>query len=123
MVYVVKSGDGFVCEQVVSCQCVIGGLVNIVEEYVIKCYCFNVINWGMLLLQMVEVLIFEVGDYIYISGIKVVLDNLGMMFKGYVIYEDVLVMEIMFYMESLIVEECEIIKVGSLINFNKNCQM
>lgn len=72
---------------------------------------------------MVEVLIFEVGDYIYIFGIKVVLDNLGMMFKGYVIYEDVLVMEIMFYMESLIVEECEIIKVGSLINFNKNCQM
>lgn len=69
---------------------------------------------------MAEVLIFEVGDYIYIFGIKAALDNSGTTFKGYVIYEDASVTEITFYMESLIVEEREIIKAGSLINFNKN---
>ncbi|WP_096889115.1 hydratase [Escherichia coli] len=83
----------------------------------------NVINWGMLPLQMAEVPTFEVGDYIYIPGIKAALDNPGTTFKGYVIHEDAPVTEITLYMESLTAEEREIIKAGSLINFNKNRQM
>ncbi|MGQ7112565.1 hypothetical protein ACUOFC_34605, partial [Escherichia sp. TWPC-MK] len=65
----------------------------------------------------------EVGDYIYIPGIKAALDNPGTTFKGYVIHEDAPVTEITLYMESLTAEEREIIKAGSLINFNKNRQM
>lgn len=88
-----------------------------------KRYRSNVINWGMLPLQMAEVPTFEVGDYIYIPGIKAALDNPGTTFKGYVIHEDAPVTEITLYMESLTAEEREIIKAGSLINFNKNRQM
>ena len=95
----------------------------IAEEYATKRYRSNVINWGMLPLQMAEVPTFEVGDYIYIPGIKAALDNPGTTFKGYVIHEDAPVTEITLYMESLTAEEREIIKAGSLINFNKNRQM
>lgn len=42
----------------------------------------------MLPLQMAEVPNFDVGDYIYIPGIKAALDNPGTTFKGYVIHED-----------------------------------
>ncbi len=48
----------------------IGGLANIAEEYATKRYRSNVINWGMLPLQMAEVPTFEVGDYIYIPALK-----------------------------------------------------
>ena len=113
----------FRSEQAASCQRVIGGLANIAEEYATKRYRSNVINWGMLPLQMAEVPTFEVGDYIYIPGIKAALDNPGTTFKGYVIHEDAPVTEITLYMESLTAEEREIIKAGSLINFNKNRQM
>ena len=123
MVYAVKPGDGSAREQAASCQRVIGGLANIAEEYVTKRYRSNVINWGMLPLQMAEAPTFEVGDYIYIPGIKAALDNPGTTFKGYVIHEDAPVTEITLYMESLTAEEREIIKAGSLINFNKNRQM
>ena len=123
MVYAVKPGDGSAREQAASCQRVIGGLANIAEEYATKRYRSNVINWGMLPLQMAEVPTFEVGDYIYIPGIKAALDNPGTTFKGYVIHEDAPVTEITLYMESLTAEEREIIKAGSLINFNKNRQM
>ena len=123
MVYAVKPGDGSAREQAASCQRVIGGLANIAEEYATKRYRSNVINWGMLPLQMAEVPTFEVGDYIYIPGIKAALDNPGTTFKGYVIHEDAPVTEITLYMESLTADEREIIKAGSLINFNKNRQM
>ena len=105
MVYAVKPGDGSAREQAASCQRVIGGLANIAEEYATKRYRSNVINWGMLPLQMAEAPTFEVGDYIYIPGIKAALDNPGTTFKGYVIHEDAPVTEITLYMESLTAEE------------------
>ncbi len=123
MVYAVKPGDGSAREQAASCQRVIGGLANIAEEYATKRYRSNVINWGMLPLQMAEAPNFDVGDYIYIPGIKAALDNPGTTFKGYVIHEDAPVTEITLYMESLTAEEREIITAGCLINFNKNRQM
>lgn len=48
----------------------------------------------MLPLQMAEAPNFDVGDYIYIHGIKAALDNPGTTFKGYVIHEDAPVTEI-----------------------------
>ncbi|QMI04599.1 hydratase [Citrobacter sp. RHB25-C09] len=119
MVYAVKPGDGSAREQAASCQRVIGGLANIAQEYATKRYRSNVINWGMLPLQMTEEPSFEVGDYIYIPGIRTALDNEGEAITAYVIRDDAPVQEISLYMESLTAEEREIIKAGSLINFNK----
>ncbi|SQD05781.1 putative aconitase [Escherichia coli] len=123
MVYAVKPGDGSAREQAASCQRVIGGLANIAEEYATKRYRSNVINWGCYRCRWRKCQPLKWGDYIYIPGIKAALDNPGTTFKGYVIHEDAPVTEITLYMESLTAEEREIIKAGSLINFNKNRQM
>ncbi len=72
---------------------------------------------------MAEVPTFEVGITFTSLALKRRLDNPGTTFKGYVIHEDAPVTEITLYMESLTAEEREIIKAGSLINFNKNRQM
>ena len=120
MIYAVKPGDGSAREQAASCQRVIGGLANIAQEYATKRYRSNVINWGMLPLQMAEQPSFEVGDYIYIPGIRRALDECSKEIEAYVLHDDGAVSEISVYMESLTAEEREIIKAGSLINFNKS---
>ena len=122
MIYAVKPGDGSAREQAASCQRVIGGLANIAQEYATKRYRSNVINWGMLPLQMAGEPGFDVGDYIYIPGVRTALDQCATTLKGYVIHDDEIT-EISLYLESLTAEEREIIKAGSLINFNKNRQM
>ncbi|MDM2928175.1 hydratase [Citrobacter sp. Cm046] len=119
MIYAVKPGDGSAREQAASCQRVIGGLANIAQEYATKRYRSNVINWGMLPLQMAGEPHFEVGEYIFIPGIRCALDECRSVIKAYVLNEDASVREISMYMESLTAEEREIIKAGSLINFNK----
>ena len=75
MIYAVKPGDGSAREQAASCQRVIGGLSNITKEYATKSYRSNVMNWGMLPFQMTGEPDFEVGDYIYIPGIRAALDG------------------------------------------------
>lgn len=119
MIYAVKPGDGSAREQAASCQRVIGGLANITEEYATKRYRSNVINWGMLPLQMKEAPQFEVGDYIYISGIKAALDTDLSHIPAWSIGRDGAVKSISLYMEGLTASEREIIKAGSLINYNK----
>ncbi len=52
MIYAKKPGDGSAREQAASCQRVIGGLANIVEEYATKRYRSNVMNWGMVPFQL-----------------------------------------------------------------------
>ncbi|MBJ3509556.1 hydratase, partial [Salmonella enterica subsp. enterica serovar Meleagridis] len=120
LIYAVKPGDGSAREQAASCQRVIGGLANIAQEYATKRYRSNVINWGMLPLQMKETPNFTVGDYIYIPGILAALETASPAITGYVIRDNVLVEEIALYMENLTAEEREIIKAGCLINFNKH---
>ncbi|MEG1598177.1 hydratase [Citrobacter sp.] len=119
MIYAVKPGDGSAREQAASCQRVIGGLANIAEEYATKRYRSNVINWGMLPLQMAGKPSFEVGDYLYIPGIRRALDACSREITAYVLHDNGSSSEISLYMESLTAEEREIIKAGSLINFNK----
>ncbi|MBQ1424928.1 MAG: hypothetical protein IIY98_02250, partial [Aeriscardovia sp.] len=71
MVYANKPGDGSAREQAASCQRVIGGLANITKEYATKRYRSNVMNWGMIPFHLKgEPVDFEVGDYIYVPGIR-----------------------------------------------------
>ena len=70
MIYAKKPGDGSAREQAASCQRVIGGLANIVEEYATKRYRSNVMNWGMVPFQLKGIPPFEVGDYVYVPGIR-----------------------------------------------------
>ena len=118
VVYAVKPGDGSAREQAASCQRVIGGLANITKEYATKRYRSNVMNWGMLPFQMDAEPEFEVGDYIYVPGIRSILDGDLKDIKAYVLGHPV--KEITLYIADMTPEEREIVKAGCLINFNRN---
>lgn len=120
MVYAVKPGDGSAREQAASCQRVLGGLANICQEYATKRYRSNVINWGMLPLQMKQIPDFEVGDFIYIPAIKSALAGDLKDITAFVLSDKKPIQQISLYMETLTAAEQEIIKAGGLINYNKN---
>ena len=118
VIYAVKPGDGSAREQAASCQRVLGGLANICKEYATKRYRSNVMNWGMIPFQMTAEPEFEVGDYIYIPGIRSALDGDLKEFKAYVMGSQI--REISLFIADMTKEEREIVKAGSLINFNRS---
>jgi aconitate hydratase len=77
VIFANKPGDGSAREQAASCQKVLGGNANIAIEYATKRYRSNLINWGMLPFTIAETenLDFQVGDYIYVEGIKDAIKN------------------------------------------------
>ena len=121
LVYAVKPGDGSAREQAASCQRVIGGLANICREYATKHYRSNVINWGMIPFQMEAEPDFEVGDYIYVPGIKAALDGDMKAIAAYVIPAEAgaAAREISLHIADMTNEEREIVKAGCLINYNR----
>lgn len=118
MIYCVKPGDGSAREQAASCQRVIGGLANIAKEYATKRYRSNVMNWGMLPFQMAAEPDFEVGDYIYIPGVRAALDGDMKEIKAYVLGDTV--RAITLYIAPMTEDEKKIVKAGCLINYNRN---
>ena len=118
MIYAVKPGDGSAREQAASCQRVIGGLANITKEYATKRYRSNVMNWGMIPFQMKDEPKFEVGDYIFVPGIRSALDGDMKEIKAYVLGSHP--KELSLYIADMTENEKKIVKAGCLINFNKN---
>ncbi|MDR0923232.1 MAG: hydratase [Hungatella sp.] len=122
MIYAVKPGDGSAREQAASCQRVLGGLANIAKEYATKRYRSNVMNWGMLPFLLDEQPDFEVGDFIYVPGIRTALDGDMKHIPAYVVKnkEGNPVHEIELHIADMTPEEREIVKAGCLINYNRN---
>jgi aconitate hydratase len=118
MIYCVKPGDGSAREQAASCQRVLGGLANIAEEYATKRYRSNVMNWGMIPFQMKEEPEFEVGDYIYVPDMLEVMSGDMKNVKAYVLGDQI--KEISLYIADMTENEKNIVKAGSLINYNRN---
>ena len=120
MVYANKPGDGSAREQAASCQRVIGGLANITQEYATKRYRSNVMNWGMIPFHLKgSPDAFEIGDYIYVPGIREIMDGDLSDIKGYVI-KDGKARQIDLYIQDMTENERAIVKAGCLINFNRN---
>ena len=120
MVYANKPGDGSAREQAASCQRVIGGLANITQEYATKRYRSNVMNWGMIPFHLKgQPDAFEIGDYIYVPGIRGIMDGDLSDIKAYVI-KDGKAQQIDLYIQDMTENEREIVKAGCLINFNRN---
>jgi len=122
MIYAVKPGDGSAREQAASCQRVLGGLANIAKEYATKRYRSNVMNWGMLPFLLDEEPDFEIGDFIYVPGIRKALDKDMEQIPAYVIKntEGNPIHEIRLHIAEMTPEEREIVKAGCLINYNRN---
>lgn len=122
MIYAVKPGDGSAREQAASCQRVLGGLANIAKEYATKRYRSNVMNWGMLPFLLDAEPDFEVGDFIYVPGIRIALDGDMNHIPAYVVKneEGNPIHEIELHIADMTPEEREIVKAGCLINYNRN---
>ena len=119
MVYAVKPGDGSAREQAASCQRVIGGLANIVSEYATKRYRSNVMNWGMLPFQMEGEPNFEVGDYVFVPGIRAALDGDLADIAAWAVRADGTVEQVKLAIADMTPEERAIVKAGCLINYNR----
>lgn len=119
MVYAVKPGDGSAREQAASCQRVIGGLANITREYATKRYRSNVMNWGMIPFQLDDEPSFEVGDHIFVPGVRAALDGDLADIPAYAVHVDGSVSELHLHIVDMTPEEREIVKAGCLINYNR----
>ena len=116
-IYAVKPGDGSAREQAASCQRVLLGGANITVEYATKRYRSNLINWGMVPFVLNGKPDFADDDYIFVPDIKKALDTDMKEIKAYVIGEEIRPLSLA--IEPLTDEEKEIIRCGSLINYNR----
>ena len=120
-IYARKPGDGSAREQAASCQRVLGALANITEEYATKRYRSNCINWGMVPFQMEAAPDgLEVGDWVFVPGIREALDGDLAHIAAHVIRDGVVVGALDLHIADMTPEEREIVKAGCLINYNRN---
>ena len=117
-IFAVKPGDGSAREQAASCQRVLGAGANIVTEYATKRYRSNLINWGMLPLQLAGATPFGLGDYVLIPNVRDALKGDLQSIKAYVLGDTVKEFEL--YMAPLTTDERQILADGCLINFYKH---
>ena len=109
-----KPGDGSAREQAASCQRVLGGAANLCLEYATKRYRSNCINWGMVPFTVDE-FPYEVGDWLYVPGIRQALMDGKEEITGYVDGKP-----IQLYMKGLNETEIQILLDGCLMNYYKN---
>ena len=117
-IFAVKPGDGSAREQAASCQRVLGAGANIVTEYATKRYRSNLINWGMLPLQLAGATPFGLGDYVLIPNVREALKGDLQNIKAYVLGDTVKEFEL--YMAPLATDARQILADGCLINFYKH---
>lgn len=116
-IYAVKPGDGSAREQAASCQRVLLGGANISVEYATKRYRSNLINWGMVPFILNGPADFSEDDYIFVPDIKKALNTDMKESTAFIIGDKT--RKLSLAIEPLTEEEKEIIRCGSLINYNR----
>nr|WP_130789657.1 hydratase [Lachnoclostridium pacaense] len=116
-IYAVKPGDGSAREQAASCQRVLLGGANISVEYATKRYRSNLINWGMVPFILNDSAGFSEDDYIFVPDIKKALNTDMKEITAFIIGDKI--RKLSLAIEPLTEEEKEIIRCGSLINYNR----
>ena len=116
-IYAVKPGDGSAREQAASCQRVLLGGANIAKEYATKRYRSNLINWGMVPFVTVSAPDFADDDYIFVPNIREALEGSMVNIPAYVLGETIKPLTLA--IAPLTKEEKDIIRAGSLINYNR----
>ena len=121
-IFAVKPGDGSAREQAASCQRVLGASANIANEYATKRYRSNLINWGMLPFLYKDGdknLPFANDDYVFIPGVKKMIEEKLPSIKAYAVQKNGSVKEFELSVGDLTDDERNIILAGCLINFNR----
>lgn len=116
-IYAVKPGDGSAREQAASCQRVLLGGANISVEYATKRYRSNLINWGMVPFILNGPADFSEDDYIFVPDIKKALNTDMKEITAFIIGDKT--RKLSLAIEPLTEEEKDIIRCGSLINYNR----
>ncbi|MBP5401705.1 MAG: hydratase [Treponema sp.] len=119
-IFAVKPGDGSAREQAASCQRVLGASANIANEYATKRYRSNLINWGMLPFIYRDGdknLPFANDDYVFLPGVKKMIQDKLPSIKAYAVKKDGTVNEFELSVGDLTDDERKIILSGCLINF------
>ncbi len=119
-IFAVKPGDGSAREQAASCQRVLGASANIANEYATKRYRSNLINWGMLPFIYKDGdknLPFSNDDYVFLPGVKKMIQEKLPSIKAYAIKKNGTVNEFELSVGDLTDDERKIILAGCLINF------
>ncbi len=113
-------GDGSAREQAASCQRVMGASANFAKQYATKRYRSNCINWGMtpFLVQNPEV--FELGDYIFVPGLRKAILEKNDDIDAYAVKPDGKVTHFKCSVGALTDPERQIIADGCLINYYRN---
>ncbi len=109
-------GDGSSREQAASNQKVLGGLANLAAEYSTKRYRSNLINWGMLPIQVEEKPNLKNGDFLLICDVPDVIANAGETFYATTLSGE----KIPCTLNPMTQYEKEILSAGSIINYYKN---
>ena len=115
-----KPGDGSAREQAASCQRVMGASANLAKEYATKRYRSNCINWGMVPFLVENPEIFELGDYVFVPGVREAVLEAKDNFPAYVVKADGTVKEFKVSLGGLTEAERHIIVDGCLINYYRN---
>ena len=115
-----KPGDGSAREQAASCQRVLGGAANFAKEYATKRYRSNCINWGMLPFLVEDPSVFELGDCIYLPGVRKALLEAADTMPAVAVKPDGSVKEFTVKLGALTDAERQILADGCLINYYKN---
>ena len=120
-VFANKPGDGSAREQAASCQKVLGGFGNICYEFATKRYRSNCINWGIMPFTLDPNVKFEyeVGDYVFVGGIREALIRGDEEFSAKVIRKNGTVEDLTLYIKGLTNEEKDILLAGCLMNYYK----
>ena len=110
-------GDGSAREQAASCQRVMGASANFAKAYATKRYRSNCINWGMTPFLVENPEVFDLGDYIFVPGVRThVLAN-DASFDAYAVKPDGTVTKFAVSTGYLTEPERQIIADGCLINY------
>ncbi len=119
-IYANCPGDGSAREQAASCQRVMGASANFAKAYATKRYRSNCINWGMTPFLVEDPEVFDLGDYIFVPGVrKAVLENTPE-FTAYAVKADGTVTPFQVSTGALTQAERQIIADGCLINYYRN---
>ncbi len=116
-IYANMPGDGSAREQAASCQRVMGAAANLARQYATKRYRSNCINWGMVPLVVENPEQFELGDHIFLPGVRRAVLEGADPIPAWVVKPDGRVLPLACSTGALTGPEREIIAAGCLINY------
>ena len=119
-IYAVKPGDGSAREQAASCQRVLGAAANLAQEYATKRYRSNCINWGMAPFLVKDGGAFQLGDFVFVPGLKTAIAEAKSEFTAYAVKPDGTVRPFPVSLGGLTTDERQIILDGCLINYYRS---